>query len=351
MSRALARHDALARAAVEGHRGVVVKTTGDGMLATFGDPVDAIAATLALLRALADAEATGGVALSVRCGLHAGVVERRDHDLFGTPANRAARIMGAAHGGQALLSQAVAVLVRERLPAGVTLRDWDPSGCATWQARNTSTSSCTRSCGRTFPRCVRWPRGRTTCRRRSRRSSAATASWPRPAAVAGFAAADADGGGRPRQDAAVAAACGRRAGRLRGWRVAGRAGAAVGCAARPAGRGVGAGREGRGRAAGSGSARWRRSRDRQQLLVLDNCEHVASACAELVSVSAADGSPAAGPGDEPRAAARCRRAIYPVPPLSVPDPRKVTGPRTSCGNSKRCACSSSAPWPCSPAFR
>ena len=123
MSRALAGHDALARTAVESHRGVVVKTTGDGLFATFGDPVDAIAATLALLHALADAQATGGVALSVRCGLHAGVVERRDHDLFGTTANRAARVMGAAHGGQALLSQTVAVLVRERLPAGVTLRD------------------------------------------------------------------------------------------------------------------------------------------------------------------------------------------------------------------------------------
>ena len=50
-------------------------------------------------------------------------MERRDGDFFGSTVNRAARIMGAAHGGQVLLSQAVAVLVRDRLPAHVALRD------------------------------------------------------------------------------------------------------------------------------------------------------------------------------------------------------------------------------------
>ena len=59
----------------------------------------------------------------MRCGLHAGVVERRDNDFFGTVLNRAARIMAAAHGGQVLLSQALAALLVDRLPAGVTLRD------------------------------------------------------------------------------------------------------------------------------------------------------------------------------------------------------------------------------------
>jgi hypothetical protein len=59
----------------------------------------------------------------VRCGLHAGVVERRDNDYFGNPVNRAARIMSAAHGGQVLVSQAVVDCVRERLPAEVALRD------------------------------------------------------------------------------------------------------------------------------------------------------------------------------------------------------------------------------------
>jgi len=55
--------------------------------------------------------------------LHRGVVERRDDDVFGSPVNRAARIMKAAHGGQILLSQAVCDDVLERLPADATLRD------------------------------------------------------------------------------------------------------------------------------------------------------------------------------------------------------------------------------------
>jgi len=40
--------------------------------------------------------------LRVRCGLHIGDVERRDNDYFGGAVNRAARIMAAAHGGQAV---------------------------------------------------------------------------------------------------------------------------------------------------------------------------------------------------------------------------------------------------------
>ena len=123
MRPALACHDAIVRGAVESNRGAVVKMIGDGAHAVFEDPLDAVAATLRLQQGLADPQATHGIALRVRCGLHVGVVERRDNDFFGTVLNRAARIMGTAHGGQVLLSQAVATLVGDRLPAGVALRD------------------------------------------------------------------------------------------------------------------------------------------------------------------------------------------------------------------------------------
>jgi predicted ATPase/class 3 adenylate cyclase len=123
MSQALAAHDALARRVVESRHGTVVKTTGDGMHAVFDDALDALAATVDLQQALADPVATNGVPLRVRCGLHAGVVERRDNDYFGSPVNRAARIMSAAHGGQVLLSQAAVDGVRDMLPAAVSLRD------------------------------------------------------------------------------------------------------------------------------------------------------------------------------------------------------------------------------------
>jgi predicted ATPase/class 3 adenylate cyclase len=123
MGPALARHDALARSVVQRHHGELVKMTGDGMHAVFDDPQDALRATLEFQQALEVQDPTGGLRLAARCGLHAGVVERRDNDYFGNTVNRAARIMGAAHGGQVLLSQVVADLVANRLPADVGLRD------------------------------------------------------------------------------------------------------------------------------------------------------------------------------------------------------------------------------------
>jgi predicted ATPase/class 3 adenylate cyclase len=123
MRPALARHDAIARDAVETHHGVVVKMSGDGVHAAFDDPLDALNATLDLQRSLADSESTYGIALRVRCGLHSGVNERRDNDFFGPAVNRAARIMSAAHGGQILVSEAVAALLGDRLPESVTLND------------------------------------------------------------------------------------------------------------------------------------------------------------------------------------------------------------------------------------
>lgn len=123
MSQALAAHDALVRNAVESHCGTVVKMTGDGMHAVFEDAPCALAATLELQQAIADLATTCGVPLCVRCGLHVGMVERRDNDYFGSTVNRAARIMDAAHGGQVLLSQAIVSLVGDHLPEGVGLRD------------------------------------------------------------------------------------------------------------------------------------------------------------------------------------------------------------------------------------
>jgi predicted ATPase/class 3 adenylate cyclase len=123
MRPALARHDALVRAAVVSNRGTVVKMTGDGVYAAFDEPVAALDAAVAIQRGLADPEAATGLALRIRCGLHLGEVERRDDDYFGGAVNRAARIMGAAHGGQILMSQAMADRVLRQLPTSCSLRD------------------------------------------------------------------------------------------------------------------------------------------------------------------------------------------------------------------------------------
>jgi hypothetical protein len=61
--------------------------------------------------------------LRARMALHTGVAEVRDHDYFGQPVNRVARLLAAGHGGQTLLSQTTYDLVRDALPEGVRLRD------------------------------------------------------------------------------------------------------------------------------------------------------------------------------------------------------------------------------------
>ncbi|MFO1412330.1 MAG: adenylate/guanylate cyclase domain-containing protein [Burkholderiales bacterium] len=123
MSRALAVHDTISRTAVAENGGTVVKMIGDGMYAVFPDSAGAMRAAVTVQRALADAAATGGLLLRVRCGMHVGMVEHRDNDVFGPPVNRAARIQGAAHGGQVLISQAMADDLADQLPPDVGLRN------------------------------------------------------------------------------------------------------------------------------------------------------------------------------------------------------------------------------------
>jgi predicted ATPase/class 3 adenylate cyclase len=123
MAAALARHDALLRAAVEGRGGAVIKTTGDGLLAVFGEPSAAVDAALDAQHALRDT-AWGEIgALKVRMAIHSGTAEVRDGDYFGPALNRSARILAIGHGGQVLVSSMTAALVTDRLGAAVELLD------------------------------------------------------------------------------------------------------------------------------------------------------------------------------------------------------------------------------------
>jgi class 3 adenylate cyclase len=155
MAVALARHDELVRRMVGAHRGIVVKTTGDGAHAAFREAHQAVGAALRLQQALASPESTDGLTLRVRCGVHQGVVERRDSDYFGTAVNRAARIMCAAHGGQVLLSAAVAERVAGKLPPGAASATSDVSDCAISRAPSASivaaSGSATRFSGAALP--------------------------------------------------------------------------------------------------------------------------------------------------------------------------------------------------------
>ena len=68
MAPALARHDQLCRAVVAAHGGRLVKMTGDGMLAVFGDAAVAVGAALELQQGMTAIAADCGLALKMRSG-------------------------------------------------------------------------------------------------------------------------------------------------------------------------------------------------------------------------------------------------------------------------------------------
>jgi predicted ATPase/class 3 adenylate cyclase len=122
MDRALQRHDALLRTAIESSGGYVFKTVGDAFCAAFSTTQAGVEAALAAQRALACAEWTEA-SIRVRMALHTGVCQERDGDYFGPAVNRTARLEAVAHGGQVVMSRATAELVRDLLPEGASLRD------------------------------------------------------------------------------------------------------------------------------------------------------------------------------------------------------------------------------------
>src|SRR5262245_17594879 len=119
---AVARHHALLLQAVEARGGVVFETVGDAVYAAFRRPTDAVRAALAGQRAL-QAHDWGAAPLRARMGLHHGEVDLQGVHYFGAPLYRCARLTATAHGGQTVLSAAVAEVVRDALPEGVRLRD------------------------------------------------------------------------------------------------------------------------------------------------------------------------------------------------------------------------------------
>ena len=107
-------HDQAARRWVQAFGGRLVKSTGDGILATFDSPARAIRCAAAL------AEDLGGLGIEIRAGLHTGEIELRDGDVGGIGVHIAARVMAAAGPGEILVSRTVHDLVAG---SGILLRD------------------------------------------------------------------------------------------------------------------------------------------------------------------------------------------------------------------------------------
>ncbi len=98
-------HDRIVIPAVARHRGRVVKNVGDGIMAAFRDPSDAVATAGSIIKAAAAADGRAG--LRLRIGLDAGRPTRRGEDYIGHTVNLAARLVKRARPGEALVTEAV----------------------------------------------------------------------------------------------------------------------------------------------------------------------------------------------------------------------------------------------------
>ncbi|MDE2126080.1 MAG: tetratricopeptide repeat protein [Armatimonadetes bacterium] len=130
---ALQRHDAIGQFQITRHGGHLVKARGEGdsLFCVFERADDAVAASLALQRRMVhedwNIETAPNVCdrlnIRVRVALNTGEADHRDGDYFGGAVNRCARIRALAHGGQILLSAETVEALTEPLPEGARLRD------------------------------------------------------------------------------------------------------------------------------------------------------------------------------------------------------------------------------------
>ena len=101
----LDRHDDLSNRIISKHRGALVKSTGDGILASFDGPGRAVRCALAIT------EESKSIGLPIRAGLHCGEVEVRGNDLGGIAVHAAARVMSQSGTDEVLVSRVVTDLV------------------------------------------------------------------------------------------------------------------------------------------------------------------------------------------------------------------------------------------------
>src|SRR5688572_18263101 len=121
MKIALAKHDSILKEAIESNHGHIIKTTGDGVHAVFSTALNAINAAITAQQNLQSQ--VSDLQLKVRMGIHTGEAELRANDYYGQALNRAARMTSAGHGGQILISEISTQMAREHLPVDISFLD------------------------------------------------------------------------------------------------------------------------------------------------------------------------------------------------------------------------------------
>ncbi len=119
----IATYRALLRSAFAAHGGREIDTQGDAFFVAFARAGEAVRGALAIQRAIATHRWPPQTPLQVRIGLHTGAPLIEGGAYVGVDVHRASRICAAGHGGQVLLSQATRGLIADALPAGVQVQD------------------------------------------------------------------------------------------------------------------------------------------------------------------------------------------------------------------------------------
>jgi pimeloyl-ACP methyl ester carboxylesterase/class 3 adenylate cyclase len=102
----LEAHNDIVKSELTRSNGILVKTLGDGMLATFDGPARAIRTACKIRERIGSS-----LGLQIRAGLHTGEVERRDGDLVGIAVHIGARVAELAEPGEVLVSGSIPPLV------------------------------------------------------------------------------------------------------------------------------------------------------------------------------------------------------------------------------------------------
>src|ERR1700677_3223127 len=123
MGPALEQHDDMLRAIFTQNRGNVFKTIGDAFCVAFELASDALIAAVSAEHELARTAWEDTGPLRVRMAIHSGEADHRDNDYFGQTLNRVARVLATAHGGQVVLTRVAADTVASSLSEDLELRD------------------------------------------------------------------------------------------------------------------------------------------------------------------------------------------------------------------------------------
>jgi peptide/nickel transport system substrate-binding protein len=116
-------HRRIVREAFAAHGGEEVDTQGDSFFYVFGRARDAALAAADAQRGLAAHDWPQAERVRIRIGMHTGEPVLSEEGYHGIGVHRAARVMAAGHGGQVLLSEATAAVLRDEEITGVGIRD------------------------------------------------------------------------------------------------------------------------------------------------------------------------------------------------------------------------------------